>query len=275
MGITAVLHKISYREAIWLVLLIVLIIPVVRPIGIPFVTSEPVRILYDKIQSLPAGSVVLFDCAFGSSFWPELGYGVSAVMKHLLSRPLKILVVSTWLDGPPMYVRAMSLVSIPSDKKYGTDFVFLGYVPGAEVGIAGLLNDLQFMGKDYYGTPLKDLPMMSNIRNGNDIAMAILFYSTAEYVDFYVRQWTSKYNKPTYLGVTASAAAQAYTYYPNQVAGIINSVRGSGEYETLNKSPGRATAQLDALSAGHVLTILLIALGNVVYLMERKKKKAP
>jgi hypothetical protein len=61
-------------------------------------------------------------------------------------------------------------------------------------------------------------------------------------------------------------------YEAGQLAGIILSTRGAAEYELITGSPGSALITYDAVSLGHLLTIIAIVLGNVPFLLKKIRK---
>ncbi len=56
-----------------------------------------------------------------------------------------------------------------------------------------------------------------------------------------------------------------------QIVGIVAGMRGAAEYEIMVGKPGTAVAGMDAQSFAHVLIMLLIIVGNVGYILTRKK----
>ena len=60
-----------------------------------------------------------------------------------------------------------------------------------------------------------------------------------------------------------------------QAVGMLSGQNAAAQYELLIKQPGSAVAALDAQSGAHVLIMIYIVLGNLIYWpMRRMSKKA-
>jgi hypothetical protein len=59
----------------------------------------------------------------------------------------------------------------------------------------------------------------------------------------------------------------------HQIRGIIGGLQGASEYEALIGKPGSATLGMPAQSAAHGLIILLLVIGNLGYIVSRRRKK--
>jgi hypothetical protein len=58
-----------------------------------------------------------------------------------------------------------------------------------------------------------------------------------------------------------------------QLQGMLVGLKGANEFETLMKRPGFATRASASLSYSHLLIILLIILGNVGMIQDRKRQQ--
>ena len=87
------------RRIIYLLLWIVVLWPLLSPIGLPVSISAETRVAYRFIEDLPAGSVVVasFDHSFAGM--PELYPHDLAFLHHLFSRPLKVVIIAIWQEG--------------------------------------------------------------------------------------------------------------------------------------------------------------------------------
>jgi hypothetical protein len=85
---------------------------------------------------------------------------------------------------------------------------------------------------------------------------------------------TAKEAKPVLL-FTGQVAVQVPARVPlirsGEIQGMIPGMGGAAEYEVLSKSPGKAAGLMDAQSLAHVVLLGFIVLGNVAYLLSRKK----
>jgi hypothetical protein len=63
-----------------------------------------------------------------------------------------------------------------------------------------------------------------------------------------------------------------YQYYSaHQISGIIGGLQGASEYETLVEKPGAATLGMPAQSSAHVLLILLLIIGNIGFILTKRR----
>jgi len=74
--------------------------------------------------------------------------------------------------------------------------------------------------------------------------------------------------------VTAVMGPENYPYLNSgQLKGLVAGLKGAAEYETLLGKPAIATRGMPAQSAVHILIIVLIVIGNILYLVEKRKRK--
>ena len=87
------LKKLLYidRRIIYLVVAIGALFPIIRPIGLPVVPTEPVIGLFEKLESLSPGDAVIISYDYGPSSEPELNPMSAAILRH---RSLSALVPS-------------------------------------------------------------------------------------------------------------------------------------------------------------------------------------
>jgi hypothetical protein len=60
-----------------------------------------------------------------------------------------------------------------------------------------------------------------------------------------------------------------------QLVGLLGGgLKSAAEYEIAVKLPGADTAAMDAQSLGHVVIVLFVILGNLLFLAEKQERKA-
>ena len=90
----------------------------------------------------------------------------------------------------------------------------------------------------------------------------------------WVQQVVSRYHVPMVAGVTAVSAPEYYPYLQaGQLQGLLGGMAGAAEYEVLVNHPGLAMRGMDAQSLAHVFIALLIVLGNLAALPQRRAGK--
>lgn len=260
---------------IFLLTLIILAVPLLFPMGIPLIVGVNASEFYNRIESLPEGSIVAFSWGADSMTWMEQGLGATAILTHLMMKPgIKIVAFSDMAQGP-MYWR-MTLEKIGTfGKEYGVDYVYLGYLPGEESMFSAVAADVWGAcgGIDTYGKRLETLPLMKDIHNAHDFALLIQLPNGINPTNMIIRQWVTPYGIPFYCIPLGAVQTSLVPYRKTgQISGWIGSAREAAEYELLMKKPGLALAGMDAQSVGHIYIIALVILGNVGYFVKRTRR---
>ncbi len=266
------------RRYIFLAILLVVLIPLIVPIGLPIRVSREVRSAYDTVESVPNGSKVYFAADYDPATMPELHPMVLATLTHLFSKDVKVIGACLWPGGPPLLEDALNRIGVQRfGKKYGVDFVNLGYKPGNEVVMVSVGRSIPTtFPADYYGTPVVEIPVMEGVRNFSDLAMIVNISAGYPGTKEWVQQVQSRFHVTIAAGCTAVSAPEYYPYFQSgQLAGLLGGLAGAAEYEKLVGVSGTATRGMDAQSLGHLAIILFIVLGNVLYFWSRKTGKAP
>ena len=73
--------------------------------------------------------------------------------------------------------------------KYGTDYVYFGYLPTQETTISLLRDNIaSVLSTDKYGTSIGSIPLMKNISGAKDIA-TVCTSDTGDVQTYYVKLW--------------------------------------------------------------------------------------
>jgi hypothetical protein len=71
-------------------------------------------------------------------------------------------------------------------------------------------------------------------------------------------------------------AVLIYPFYQSgQVSGFLGGLKGAAEYETLTGRPGAGVRGMGSQSAGHLLIVLCVIVGNIASLGGRRRPGAP
>ncbi len=278
MSLTPILSKLEKLDRRWIFLLVALAVlfPLLFPLRIPLQTSPSTQAFFDEIEKLPAGSLVLLSSDYDPGSKAELYPMTEATIRHIFRKNLRVVVFSLWPAGPPMTELAIQrvLAERHNDKKYGIDYVDLGYKDGREAVIVDIGRSIRSaFPLDYHGTPIDSLPMMREVRNYASfplfINMSVGYPGTKEYVQYA----QSRFNITMICGAGAVSVPEFSAYLQSgQLKGMLSGIAGCAEYEQLLKHPALALTFMDAQSAGHLLIVFMIVVGNVVYFVTRKKK---
>jgi hypothetical protein len=269
---------------IWIpnaIMLIIVVVLLLVPIGLPIGVSPQTRDIYNAIEAIPSGSVVVFHHQFHGSNFGELAGAGSAMLKQLFAKDLKVVVVTQSNTGPAFYSiywTEPETYDMPGNreetlqaynKEYGVDYVEFGYLTGGESGARLLADDFHAAyPKDIDGTDIADLPMMENIKGAADVHTMIILHSWESYNKYWLRQWQGRFGTQTLCVASGLVYPTLAPYYPHQqlfTAGL----RASGEYENLMGYQGIGTKYGDAFSLGAVLMIIMVILGNAGQFMEK------
>ena len=108
----------------------------------------------------------------------------------------------------------------------------------------------------------KDIALLCNISSGNPGARE------------WLQQVQKRYHVPMIAGVTAVMAPDLYSFYHSgQIRGFLGGLAGAADYESLLERPGSAIAGMNVQSVAHLLIVVLIITGNVIYFWQRRERK--
>ena len=261
------------REILYGILLVVFIIPMVYPLGLPVPISPNIETWYDTIEALPPGSVVMIDFGYSGGGEPELGPMAVAVYHHLFSKgDIKMITMSTSIEGTQLWDKAIAEIN-PEAKygaQYGVDYIHIGYIAGGETAMAAIGTDLRATtSTDYRGDSLDQYPIMDGISNADSFDLLICYTTGGDQSEGWVRQWQTVYGTRYMVSVLAMMVP---TMLPYQDAGQIISVTSgaqAGEMEGLVKVPARGIKSADVITLTHILVIGYVVIGNVAALMKK------
>lgn len=271
MGFFERLQKID-RRIVYLLVALAVAIPLLSKVVFPIRVSEPVGGAYRAVESLPAGSVVLVSIDYDPSSMPEVQPMLIAVLRHCFSRDLKVVMMGHLPLGIPLGEMGLEQVAEEFDMNYGTDYVNLGYRPGYIAVMVGMGREIrEFFRTDVRGTSIDELSLTRDIHNYSDIDLLIgLEHGTAG--DWWVQVAQARFGQRIVLGTTAVMAPDCYPYLQaGQIEGLIGGLKGAAEYETLIEQPAVGVLGMPAQSAAHCLILLFIILGNIGYLVARRR----
>lgn len=269
----SILEKISNidRRILYLIIGIVVIVPFFIPMRLPIYVTPAVQSVYDYVESLTPGSVIIIGFNFGPSTMPELYPMSLAILRHCFSKNIRVLGLTFYSSGAVIGDNAMRTVA----KEYGyeehKDYTYLGYRGSkADAIILGMGEDISVpFPTDYTNTPISNIPMMRDIRNYKDISLVIDFGS-GNSPDWWISYAGARYHQKIASGCTGVMVSGLYPYLKSgQLIGLIGGLKGAAEYEKLIERLEKATLGMNAQSSAHIAIIILIILGNI----SRKKRQ--
>jgi len=264
------------RRIIFIFVAIALILPLFIPLNIKFSVTQPVQSFYDTIESLPPGSKILLSADYDPGSMPELWPMHLAAVRQLCKKNIKIISIQLWATGSPLVERAFNEIAIGEfHKKYGEDFVNLGFKEGREVVMVSMGNSIpQTFPTDYHGNKTEDLPIMQGVKNFSDLGMIVNISGGLPGTKEWVLQVVSRFHIKLASGCTAVSAPEFYPYLQSgQLAGLLGGMKGAAEYEQLIGTTGLGKRGMDSQSVAHLVIFLFILIGNIAYFSTRGMKK--
>lgn len=275
------------RRWVFLLLALVCVITYVYPFQIPIIVTGEVEVVFDFIDTLKPNEVIFVAIDYDPNSLAELHPMTYSIVEHAFRKRLKIIFVALAVNGPGMADQAIRNISdsLKIDRTYngvlyegreivnGIDYVFLGYKPYPALVIVGMGQNFRIpFPNDYYGTLLDEIPMMQGIQNYDQVKCVVDISGTSG-VDMWITYGQGRYNFPLALGLTGVMAADYYPYLNSrQVFGILGGLLGAAQYEKLADNPGPAIDGMRVQLFAHVVIILFIVLGNIGFLVSRRKK---
>jgi len=228
--------------------------------------------MYDYMESLPAGSVLLVSFDHEASSLPEIRPLALAILRHAFSCDLRLVGTALLPAGTGVGYRLMQQTAREYDKEYGMDYVYLGFKPQY---IAAILSMGQSISKtypeDYLGKGYGEHEMLRGVETYDDVAGVISIADGS--LTTHWMEYGGQY------GVRVSAmvtAAMVTTYDPylasGQMHAMVGGLRGAAEYESLIGIGGSGVRGMLAQSMSHLYVVLLIVVGNVVYFVSRRRR---
>jgi hypothetical protein len=262
------------RRFIFVLIFVAVAWPLIQPMRLPIDVSPPVQGIYDAIDAVPEGSIVMLGGDYSPDTMPELQPMVETFVRHAFSKDLRVVIACLWPASPPLIERVTTPLAEEFGKEYGTDYVNLGYMAGGIVTLLGMGASIpNTFPSDYGGTPVGEIPLMREVEDFDDIALVMEVSAGTPGTREWVQQVQSRFGVTLASGVTAVSAPNFYPYIQSgQLVGLLGGLKGAAEYETLVEAPGDATKGMDAQSIVHALIVFFIILGNVTYFVSRGRQ---
>ena len=268
---------------IYLLMAIFLVFPVLKPIGMPISIDTQLTVpVYNWIEGLKPGDIVIFDSAYGGGSDSELTPQLKAWFYHCMTKGVKVIGVSQWDTGAPLAYQALLDVSAMLEKKgvsakEGIDWVYVGYKAGGQTVFRAMQDDFWKAcgNQDYNKKDFSQIPLMQRVKKWDKATIkGIICYSAGSpgiptYTTYFPDQ-------NLYVGdVAVQVAGNSNLLRSGQVKGIIPGLAGAAQYEKLVNFPGLGVKLMDAQSLGHLLVIVLVILGNIGYRLKMRGAKKP
>ena len=272
------------RRIIFLLIALSVIIPLILKPRFQDHASPIVRAIYDKIESLPAGSRILLSFDYGPDTAPELDPMAVALIRHCATRGLYIYTITLWPEGAGQMNKVSEAVfntEFP-EKQYGKDYINFGF----KAGLVGAINTMvanfrTLIPADANGTSLDDLVMMQGVQTLRDFDVIISLTSGDPGLKEWILFAGDVIGIPVMGGGTAVMAPEFYPYYPQQLVGLMGGLKGASEYESalvegypeLRNRSMDASIRMGPQVVSHIVIVLLVVFGNIMFFLERRRRR--
>lgn len=278
----------KYLERRWIFLAMALCvaIPLLTGQVFPERPTPQSKTIFDELERLPSGSRVLIVIDYDPSSAPELAPMTVAFLRHCCLRRHKIYFMTLWYTGLPLidqYIKQIIESEFAEQSfQYGLDYINLGYKPGNEVVIKAIAGNIRSLySTDNRGLNLDEAPMMQGVRKIADFDVVLDvsagYPGAKEWVQYAGTQGKLRLG----VGVTGVMATQMYPYYPDQIFGILAALKGGAEYEAAlaerypqyqDPADHAAMKRMGPQLFAHLLMVVLIILGNIIYFSDRWRR---
>ena len=274
------------RRWIFLIVLLSVATPIVIPIGLPVTTTGPTRAAFEFIEALHEGDVVLISFDYGPSSAPENDPMAEAVMRQCALKKLRFIVCALYpLGGLGLANNVVAKITeeLPNLRD-GVDYVNLGYKDGAAAVMRHMGEDIAgAFPTDVHGKPISEIPLMKGVHDLRQVKV-VFTAATGIIGEWWITQVHPQVGIPVIIGPTAVGAPKYYAYLNSgQLVGMVGGMKGAAEYESLLRArypqlatfytttrAFTATKGMDGQTVLHTVILLLLLLGNVAYLRQRR-----
>lgn len=278
------------RRYIFLLMLLAVGIPILFQVQFPEKPSGIARDVFNEVEQLKEGDKVLLAFDFDPASEGELAPMATSFVRHCCEKKVKLYFLALWPVGPQMVDDTIDRV-IKKDFPqlvYGVDYVNLGFKSGNEGVIKVIVTNLRGLyTTDAKGTNIDQIPMCQKVTNLQDFDLIINvsagYPGTKEWVQYAVSPYPDDIT--LVAGCTGVQAPLFYPYYPEQLKGLLGAIKGAAEYEELvvakyDKEKGKepdpryqeAKRRMGPQLVAHLLMVMLIIVGNVIFFMSRSQK---
>ena len=276
------------RWIIYITLIAAVTLPLLldkSPLSRTLEPSPAVAGLYDRIESLDSGSPVLVAFDYDPTTSGEMDLLTRAIVGHLMDREARVVAVSLLPAGP---ATAQSVLDELASERpgyadgYGQRYTNLGYIPGQAAAVRLLGQSVRMaLSRDFQNNPLANLQVMEGLTTAQSFDLIVELAAAQDTLRWWIEQAGTPYGVPLGAGVSASVGPLARPYSETerqQLVGLVSGVPDAAVYEALRSgqdSPaGTMAARLDSQLAGHVVLLMVLLVGNGVYLVRRRNGRA-
>jgi len=263
------------RRYVYLVLFIVVIGPLLKPIGIPVSVSPGTVQYYEAVSSFEEGDIVFFTLNTEFSGYNEIHSGIVATMRVFIENGCKIVIAVGHPEAtsiPELIFNELHNELDENGYVYGEDYISLGYIFPNEAAVASLAEDFQSTVKqDWLGAPTAGT-FLDEVETWEDIDL-ISDFTTGLATTYLLNHFALRGTPMVVNCIGVMIPSQANYVDTGVYLGLLGSMRGGAELEFLTGHPASGLTAMDAFTFGHYMLIVFIVIGNLGYLMYTRNPK--
>jgi hypothetical protein len=175
----------KHRLILAVIYVTIVAIPLVGYIRLPVVVSDGTRLVFDKVESLPVGSVICADFSRSIADYTEINAWYIVFQCRVKGLKLIASEITSSRGEGTIFWTSIALPDGgydppgPTNPVYGIDYVSIGPVAPGYATLNRFLRDIHGTAiVDTYGTPLSEIPMMQDIKTGMDIDLYVWLSSS-------------------------------------------------------------------------------------------------
>ena len=263
------------RRIIFIFVALGVIIPSLTSFPLPIKATRNVRAVYNAIENVAAHKgTVLISFDYGPGSMPEVQPMALSVLRQCFRQKIKVVGLCLWPQAVGPAQQAFDAAAKESGAQYGKDYVFLGYKTGMGTLVINMGRDFHdAFPQDLQGNDTTQLPVTRDITSLKDFGYVLSLAAGNTPDQVWIPFGQERYKFKFGLGCTAVMAPDMFPYLQSgQMNGLIGGLAGAAEYESLVKTPGSATDGMRPQSIVHLIIILFIVLGNVMYFLHSRQK---
>lgn len=246
-----------------------------NPLGLPIPVTEITKDTFNEVEKLNEGDIMLIDSGYASGTIAVHEPGLVVVFRHAMRKGVKMVVVSSAIEGPLLFDRAVAKARPEtSGYEYGRDYIHLGYFSGGEPAYAGIIADITAVFTvDYKNTPVSELELWNELSPPTFEKISLVYVQSAggDVCEGWIRQSAVRYDLPMIQQPLEMMVPTILPYYPINCQGILNGGIGAAEYESLAGLPGEAVKLSDMLSMGGLVVLIFLIIGNIGWYMRPRR----
>jgi len=278
------------RRLIYLLMILAVGLPIVFG-----VSQKPSRLvsaerMYDVVEQVRVqpGEVAMVWFDFGPNTIAENEPQAQVLLEHLFRNRIPVVLLSQYQQAERFLAKIPNDVAkrleaeMPGQQwRYGEAWVNAGFRPGGAIFIQSMVNAAdvsKFLGRDVNGMPIAQYHTFSSIGGVERVKLVGEITGLVGVFDNIIQFFQKNDYRPTIVhGCTSITIPEAYIFLDSgQLKGLLEGIAGAAWYSEVIKEhfPKSENKQLlvtnTALSAAHIVLILLIVLGNIAPLFKRR-----